>query len=233
MSQSLFASAMSTASGGEPQPRQAALLLRAMSEHDRAWVLSQLPAADRATLLPLLGELETLGIPIDEELLRAVRIGADPLAHLPEHGQAAASDEDAILRASPAALASVLLHEPVELTAQLLRIRAWPWQGEVLKLLPAAKAAGIRTRLERHPSSPRSDASESVVSSRKPWQTSLMQLLQARLDEASFSSGATGADGAASHGAASHGVEPVRPTRRSAWWQRWGSEPLAGRRNSR
>lgn len=225
MSQSLFASAMTTASGGDPQPRQAALLLSAMSEHDRAWLLAQLPATDRATLLPLLGELEVLGIPVDEELLRAVRTGADPRTRLPGHGQADTSDEDAILCASPVALAGVLLHEPVELTAQLLRIRAWPWQGEILKLLPAAKAAGIRTRLERHPPSPRSDAGEGVVSSREPWQTSLMRLLQERLGEASFAD-ATGADGIASHD-----VEPVRSTRRSAWWQRWGRAARIGRRN--
>lgn len=224
MSQQLFASAVSIASQGDPQPRQAALLLSAMSEHDRAWVLAQLPATERATLLPLLGELEMLGIPVDGELLHAVRTGVDHEARLPEHGQTAASDEEAILRASPAAIAGVLAHEPAELTARLLSIRAWPWQGELMKLLPASRGAGIRTRLERQTSRPQGDICKNVDAPREVWQTCLMRLLRARLDDVVLSS---------TDAAASHDTERTRPIRRSAWWQRWGRGSLAGRRNGR
>lgn len=212
MSQQLFATAVQPASGDEARPRQAALLLGAMSASDRAWVLAQLPAADRVILDPLLGELDALGIPVDADLLDAVL--DKPARGAPtEPGSTAprdAVDTAAVLNAAPAVLLKLLAHEPAALIARLLGMRAWPWQQEFMKLLPASKAAEVRDCLERH-AMPLTEAPDPAAASR--WRTAMMRGLRLRLEEA---------EAAASTMAPQPGV-PAGRVRGHAWW-RWGSE---------
>lgn len=212
MSQQLFATAVEPALGDEARPRQAALLLGAMSAPDRAWVLAQLPAADRAILDPLLGELDALGIPVDADLLDAVL--DKPARGAPtEPGSPAprdAVDTAVVLNAAPAVLLKLLAHEPVGLIARLLGMRAWPWQQEFMKLLPASKAVEVRDCLERYAISLTDDAPDPAVASL--WRTAMMRCLRLRLEEA----------GAAAGTMAPQPGALVDRVRGDAWW-RWGS----------
>lgn len=212
MSQQLFATAVHHALGDEAQPRQAALLLGAMSASDRAWVLARLPTADRAILEPLLGELDALGIPVDADLLDAVLEkpargeSAEPGSTVPRD----AADTAAVLNAAPAALLKLLAHEPAGLIARLLGMRAWPWQQEFMKLLPASKAAEVRNCLERDAISLTDDSPGPAVA--PLWQAAMMRCLRFRLEEAEPSAGTI----------APQRQTPPGPVRGHAWW-RWGS----------
>jgi len=211
MSQQLFATAVQPALGDEARPRQAALLLGAMSASDRAWVLAQLPTADRAILDPMLGELDALGIPVDADLLDAVL--EKPARGAPtEPGSPAprdAADTAAVLNAAPAALLKLLAHEPAGLIARLLGMRAWPWQQEFMKLLPASKAAEVRDCLERY-AMPLTEAPDPAVASL--WRAAMMRCLRLRLEEAGPAAGTMAPQPGAS----------ASRVRGHAWW-RWGS----------
>jgi hypothetical protein len=118
-------------------PRRAALLVHAMSEGDREWVLGALPPHQRVELEILLDELRELGIPPDDALLREV-FEAAVAQTVP------ATPVDRLYRL-PAdrvpALARVLQKEPPRLVATLLALRDWPWRSELLRSLPAQLAA--------------------------------------------------------------------------------------------
>ena len=112
-------------------PRRAALLVHAMPQGDRQWLLASLPPHQRVELEELLAELRELGIPPDEQLLREVvdapiavqpaAVPADPLEHLAP-GQVAV-------------LAALLRKEPPQLVATLLAARDWPWKEAFLRQL--------------------------------------------------------------------------------------------------
>lgn len=146
--------------------RRAALLLHALAPVDRDWMLAQLSAPQRATLEPLLTDLEILGIPPDPELFREV-------LQAPATAPAAPAS---LAQADPRILADVLKDEPVGLTVQLLACGPWPW-AEALRghLGPALRRqveacqcqvatpgpilrelllAGVAERLSRHPGMP-------------------------------------------------------------------------------
>jgi hypothetical protein len=223
MSQQLFAPAVATPLNGEPQPHQAALLLGAMSGPDRAWVLARLPAEDRAILVPLLSELEALGIPVDAALLDAVREKSGRNASPPVESavSASAADEAAILDAPPALLAKVLAQEPAGLIGQLLSIRAWPWHAEVIRLLPASKTTEIKTYLMHQVALPSLEVAKDGPAPHGIWRTRLMRALRVQLERANLSSEA----------AASPGRAPYRATHRPMWWH-WRSPAAKDRGGS-
>ncbi|HEY9028921.1 MAG TPA: hypothetical protein VIP05_31835 [Burkholderiaceae bacterium] len=109
--------------------RKAAMLLHSMGEADRRWLLDRLDAAQRPRIEALLEELRVLEFPADADLVRESLVGAvaaRPLAGTPASGPAGWSVEQAT---------RVLLPEPDEVIALLLRAGDWPW------------AAGLRSRL--------------------------------------------------------------------------------------
>lgn len=135
-----------------PEPgagtRKSALLLHAMAQADREWVMAQLPEAERATLVALLAELESLGIPADRALVAEVV----NTVREPEES-AAPSREAALVReialADSSHLSALLRDEPALVLAHLLRIADWPWRAELRKHLGEAKwleaEAGLKT----------------------------------------------------------------------------------------
>jgi len=138
----------------EPEPgpglatRRAALLLHALSESDRAWLLERLAEAERSALGALLHELEALGIPADGALV------AEVVGGLPGQGQVPSTPADGpeargaeLARARPEALVAVLCDEPPGLVARVLHLREWPWKAEVLRRLGPAKAERVRALL--------------------------------------------------------------------------------------
>lgn len=133
--------------------RHAALLLHAMSPEDRSWMLEALPASERADLMPLLAELEALGIETDPALIDDATAGA-PSAAMPEQEFAAVApqpfpvSDEAMLHAlddnQVRELVACLRTEPVGLVAECLRLADWPWREDLL----AALEPGQRRRIE-------------------------------------------------------------------------------------
>lgn len=124
-----------------PEPsagtRKSALLLHALAHADREWIMTQLPEAERATLVALLAELESLGIPADRALVDEV------VNTVREPEEATPSRDAALVReiaiADSSRLAALLRDEPALVLAHLLRIADWPWRAELRKHLGEAK----------------------------------------------------------------------------------------------
>ncbi|MDQ0086095.1 hypothetical protein J2W35_006476 [Variovorax boronicumulans] len=133
--------------------RHAALLLHAMSPEDRSWMLEALPASERAGLMPLLAELEALGIERDPALIDDATTGV-PSAAMPQQDFAAVApqpfpvSDEAMLHAlddnQVRELVACLRTEPVGLIAECLRLADWPWREGLL----AALEPGQRRRVE-------------------------------------------------------------------------------------
>ena len=139
--------------------RSAALLLHALSNSDRQWLLQQLRPEDCTILAPMLEELRQMGIPADRALLRellgdaavpgksalsAVSAAVERPLPLESSGNFEADCIDRLVREDPVALAAVLRPEPAQLIAHLLLMRDWPWRTQVLMRLGPA----IRGRVE-------------------------------------------------------------------------------------
>lgn len=138
--------------------RRSALVLHALCENDREWILQRLPAANREMLRNLLGELAELGIPSDPSLVAPFEAVG---------GAANGRDTGAVrslcakvARLEPEQLAPVLRDEPPQLIAAFVQLYAWPWRDafiqqlgplrrkQVLDLL-AAEAIKVPPALER------------------------------------------------------------------------------------
>lgn len=139
--------------------RHAALLLHAMAPADRNWMLDALPPQERAELVPLLAELETLGIERDPALIDAATSGSEagePSSSLSFHGideaqYPAAMSDEAMLRALDArqvlALAEVFRTEPAGLVAEWLSIADWPWRDGLLQAMELVQRRKVEALL--------------------------------------------------------------------------------------
>lgn len=139
--------------------RSAALLLHALPESDRQWLLRQLRPEDCAILAPMLEELRQMGIPADHALVRellgdasvpdmsafpAIGAGVEHPLPLVSSGTFEADCIARLVREDPVALAAVLRPEPTQLIAHLLLLQDWPWRTQVLMRL----GPEIRGRVE-------------------------------------------------------------------------------------
>lgn len=136
---------------GLPPPlRKAALLLHAMPEGDRAWLLAQLAEAERSALGALLDELRALGIPADrallDEALRRDAVSPNDPVHSGAQRQGSARVE-ALRAVDVPSLAAVLEAEPPTVIARLLRISDWRWRDSLLAELPAPLRRAVRQAL--------------------------------------------------------------------------------------
>lgn len=139
--------------------RKAALLLHAMAEGDRAWILSQLTDGERESIGSLLAELKELGIPADRSLLEDALGREGPRPPATEGSAQGEAALDALRRAAPGRLAGVLRGEPAALIAGLLRISDWPWRKDLLRALETTLRRRVQAALEREPG-PRSELYE-------------------------------------------------------------------------
>lgn len=126
-------------------PRKAALLLHAMAGETRLWLLAQLPEAQAEILRSLLAELQELGIPADQDLLREVL--ADP--DLAEAAPDAASQLSVIEAAGPGSLWLALRDEPAGLVARLLALFDLQWERAFLDQLGPSKRHQVQSLLAR------------------------------------------------------------------------------------
>jgi len=136
-----------------PGSRRAALLLHAMAEADRIWLLDAMPASERDRLAPLLVELETLGIARDPRLIDAATSApagdrgghaGPPDSHAPK-SMPAPADLAKLDHRQRQAMHRRLCNEPPRLLAIWLRIAPKETHAELLDLLNAAQ----RRRVER------------------------------------------------------------------------------------
>ena len=111
--------------------RRSALRLAGLADEDRAWILERLPEASRLRVADLLAELRKKGVAFDEQLL------AELEPPRPEERRAGLGT------ASAREVLDALEGEPDWIVASLLRSGPWPWRGELLRLVPAERAARI------------------------------------------------------------------------------------------
>ena len=111
---------------------QSALLLHAVSETDRHWILKHLPETDQRILNNHLKELQQLGIPVDPSL-----------AGIASQYVAGSDEMDLLQLANANHIRALLADEPVWMVRQILALEAWPWKQDFLALFPVVE----RTRL--------------------------------------------------------------------------------------
>ena len=123
-----------------PEPaianRRAALLAHALPATDRAWLLSELRPDQREVISGLLGELRSMRVPPDPELVREL-LEAENLSNHEQYLQQLGAD-------GLARLVQLLRAEPPVLVARFLQARSWPWQDAVLRQLDPQVAVSIR-----------------------------------------------------------------------------------------
>lgn len=123
--------------------RHAALVLHGMSDEDRDWVLAALPAAERERLLPLLLELQEIGVTRDASVLGQLTVRSGRQSR-----KAAPGPLESLDRQSVASLARVLNAEPPQLVACFLGLRDWPWHARLVRLLdPSRRQPSRRPQL--------------------------------------------------------------------------------------
>lgn len=149
-------------SQSQPLARRAALTLHALGAADRAWLLAQLPTAQRERLQAMLGELEALGIPASRHLLQDLLSAAHVAPHpgagaplpvaaevpLPSGGASLHQQQAALGRMDPVTIVRVLQTEPAGLIAQLLHVHPWPWRQAVLEQLGLVKRRRVEEFLD-------------------------------------------------------------------------------------
>ena len=145
--------------------KQAALLLHSLAPDDRAWVLAKLDADQHSELLPLIAELDSMGLssPLTALNREALARGVDDGGGLsaldrPSVAGSAVSEEKAALTDTEflkalesedvASLARVWSLEQPELVAYALKIQTWPWQGALLERLPVAQRGRVQDAFE-------------------------------------------------------------------------------------
>lgn len=220
---------------GMPQ-RQAALLLHALSEPDRAWVLSALPEQDHAQLTALLQELRDMNVSPDPSWLvqwlppaQAVEQGFSH-AKLREPSNAGtaspASQSHAELMAlkphQVSDLARLLSAEPVQLTLRLLRVQPWPWREKLLSQMSASAQMRLRQSL-RDLTADSGMGPESSQSGYKAGQA-VSRLDQALIDALARRMAKTTTVGALDDEAAKDGNQFL-PASFIALWRNWWSTP--------
>ncbi len=111
--------------------RQAALLVHALADADKAWVLDQLMPTEQTQLQPLLSELRALGIPEDRALIDVALSRSAPASP-----SAAPTDDDAYVSGVAAHdITRVLRAESTGFVRKLLACGDWPWRIEVAAAL--------------------------------------------------------------------------------------------------
>lgn len=130
---------------GDPRgdARLAALVLHALEQRDRDWLLASLSVAQRTLLEELLVELGELGIPSDPSLIDEIVARAPCEAREAGNGTV----ERRLEQLSASRIANLLRDEPPELIARLLRIRPWSWGSALLVQIGPTRADAVRARL--------------------------------------------------------------------------------------
>ncbi len=117
--------------------RKAAMLLHSMAESDRRWMLARVDPAQRLRLDSLLAELVALEFPADADLVR------ESLATGARKAAAPASRPMDLTGWSADEAARMLLPEPDDLIALLLRAGDWNWTNALRVRLGADRVRAV------------------------------------------------------------------------------------------
>lgn len=117
--------------------RTAAMLLHSMAEPDRRWMLARIDPLQRGRVEALLAELAALDFPIDADLVR------ESLAAGPTKSSSPTPRSMDLSAWSADEAARVLLPEPDDLIALLLRAGDWAWAGPLRARLSAQRVHAV------------------------------------------------------------------------------------------
>jgi hypothetical protein len=137
---------------GATTERQAALLVHGLTAQDQDWILSQLPERQRARMRELLDELRELGIPEERHWVNTVLASRSGDGRVEGHAQPVQSDVEYFARLPPHSvgqMASLLRTEPEGLVIRVLQLDRWPWQQELLTLLPQPMRGRVVVQLNQ------------------------------------------------------------------------------------
>jgi hypothetical protein len=123
--------------------RISALVLYALADADRKWLLARLPALQRDRLSELLRELRSSGMEADYELVQRLIREKQALSTVSDR----LVPSKQLVHADARALWQVLKGEPDTLIARLLGLHAWPWQDEIFAIAGIERAARIERLL--------------------------------------------------------------------------------------
>lgn len=108
--------------------RQYALKLHALSADDRDWILAQLPSDTQDRLRSLIGELEDIGLQVDQHLLDTLAASKDEAQYGAAAGDEAHLRNVRLLdRADSRWVAAALKGEPAALRSAIEGAHAWTW----------------------------------------------------------------------------------------------------------
>lgn len=130
--------------------QQAALLLHALADADRRWLLERLPSADADALRAMLEELQLLGIPRDASLAsQTIARPAQPVEpSIETPGVSVGIKLDALGAEDGRRLAELFADEPPHLMATLLAGGPWAWEASFLSALPVPQGQRVKQRLQ-------------------------------------------------------------------------------------
>ncbi len=130
--------------------KQAALHLHGLNEADRQWLLDQLPVRQRENLLPLLEELNALGIPRERVLLDELNLTGTGTG---TGERKAAAAEISYIRyisdRSPTDIAVALNEEADGIVAAVLSVYDWPFQRAYLQSLSAERRCSVQESVNK------------------------------------------------------------------------------------
>ena len=125
-------------------PRNSIDRLSRLEAGDRAWILGQLSAREKAALMDKVCADTPAGDPARRASATEEVTAPPPVGY---------SESERLRAANASAIAGVLRAEPVWVIAAVLSIEHWPWHGEFMQQLPA----GLR-----------SDVVQALSSARRP-----------------------------------------------------------------
>ncbi|MBI2308408.1 MAG: hypothetical protein HYU78_13980 [Rhodocyclales bacterium] len=112
--------------------RQYALKLHALSANDRNWILAQLPPDTQDRLRSLIGELEEIGLQVDQGLLDTLAMRGEEAPDDAGAGDAAHLRNVRLLdRADSRWIAAALKGEPAVVRSAIEGAHAWAWLSPV------------------------------------------------------------------------------------------------------
>jgi hypothetical protein len=122
---------------GQAPFRRTALVLHALDDADREWLLSRLPVAQTEPLRELLRELVDLGLPRDASLVDEALAVSQASVRTRDDGSGLEGLDGATVHA-------LMVQEPDRLIQAVVLAREWPWRADMLARLGPVRAKRLQ-----------------------------------------------------------------------------------------
>jgi len=133
-----------------PELRQAALCIHGLSYKDQKWVLKKLPKQQRLAIKGMLRELDSIGIPTDQDWLPQVEEQVNTENFDKSFDEVMMKKIDVIDKASLFDIKKLLLVESDDFVASVMVARHWSWQEEFLGVLSKQRKSRIEYLLDEY-----------------------------------------------------------------------------------